>query len=102
LEKLFLPAAANHDCILGATASTTLEEEVGRFVGDDEKYNVIAARVMQKHGIAIDDLFALTKGFAGRFSKRAGDVCYTAAGDEKIAAQVTSSIEKMLPTKIMP
>jgi hypothetical protein len=50
-----------------------------------------------KHGIATDDLFKLTKGFAGKFSLKAGDVHYTPEGYRQIAAQVASAIEKALP-----
>jgi lysophospholipase L1-like esterase len=51
---------------------------------------------MQKHSIATDDLFTLTKGFAGKFSTKAGDVHYTPAGYEKIAEQVAAKIESSL------
>ena len=70
-----------------------------RLVGDDAKYNAIAASVMAKHKIPTDDLFALTKGFAGKHSKAAGDVHYTPEGSEKLAAQVADTIEKVLPNK---
>jgi hypothetical protein len=33
------------------------EGELGRFVGDDEKYNEVAARVIKRHNIPTDDLF---------------------------------------------
>lgn len=79
-------------------ASTTIvpQNEAGRFAGDDEKYNAVAARVMNRHGIPIDDLFALSKAFAGKFSKAPGDVHFTPEGYERIAAQVSTSIETQL------
>ncbi|MEI6176497.1 MAG: SGNH/GDSL hydrolase family protein [Verrucomicrobiota bacterium] len=80
-------------------ASTTLvpDGEVGRFTGDDEKYNEVTARVMKKHSIATDDLFTLTKGFLGKFSVKAGDVHFTEEGYAKLAEQVAATIEKALP-----
>lgn len=102
LEQLVTRLEATGAKLIWANTTVVPEGEVGRFVGDDEKYNAIAARVMMKHGIATDDLFALTKGFAGKFSTMAGDVHYTAAGYEKIAVEVTSSIEKVLPAKSAP
>jgi hypothetical protein len=82
-------------------ASTTVvpENEAGRFVGDDEKYNDVAARVMHRHGIPTDDLCGLTKGFAGKFSKAPGDVHFTPEGYERIAAQVATAIETQLAVK---
>ncbi len=82
-------------------ASTTIvpENETGRFVGDDEKYNAAAARVMQRHGVAIDDLFTLTKGLGGKLSVAPDDVHYTPEGYDRLAVQVATLIEKSLPAR---
>ena len=85
----------------GATliwASTTLvpEGEAGRKVGDDKKYNDVAAKVMTKHGIATNDLYTLTKGFAADLFSKPGDVHYTKDGYKKIARQVAAAIETAL------
>lgn len=96
LEQLVTRLEATGAKLVWANTTVVPEGEAGRFVGDDEKYNAIAARVMKKHGIATDDLFTLTKGFAGKFSTKAGDVHFTAAGDEKLALQVAATIEKLL------
>ena len=75
-------------------ASTTVvpENEAGRFVGDDIKYNAAAAKVMQKHGIEINDLHSLTVSFAGKHSQR-GNVHYDKDGSAKLAEQVATSIK---------
>jgi len=96
LERLVTRLEATGAKLIWANTTVVPEGEVGRFVGDDAKYNAIAARVMQKHGIATDDLFTLTKGFAGRCSTKAGDVHYTAAGYEKLAVHVAAAIESLL------
>lgn len=77
-------------------ASTTLvpEGEEGRFVGDDVKYNAAARRVMEKHGIPIDDLHALTACFPAKYFSGKGNVHYTKKGYAKIAAQVAASIQQ--------
>ena len=77
-------------------ASTTVvpEGEAGRFVGDDVKYNEVARRIMEKHGIPIDDLHASTTSFAGKFSSAKGDVHYTKEGYAKLAEQVATSIKQ--------
>lgn len=75
-------------------AHTTLvpEEEAGRFVGDDKKYNDAAARVMKKHKVAINDLHALTKEFDAALFTKPGDVHYTTEGYKKIAKQVAGEV----------
>lgn len=84
----------------GATliwASTTVvpEGEAGRVAGDDVRYNTVAAKVMEKHGIVINDLHALSKRFEGRFSKP-GNVHYDKEGSAKLAEQVAASIQTAL------
>jgi arylsulfatase A-like enzyme len=76
-------------------ASTTLvpEGEVGRFVGDDAKYNAIAAEIMKKHGIAINDLHATTKTFAPSLFVKPGNVHFTPAGSKLLAEQVAGAIQ---------
>ena len=89
----------------GATliwASTTLvpDGEAGRIVGDDRKYNEAAARVMGKHGIPIDDLYGLTKGFSPALFQEPGDVHYTKEGYRRIAGQVAGEIRKALKGRL--
>jgi hypothetical protein len=36
------------------------EGEIGRFAGDEMKYNKIAGEIMQKHGVLINDLHQLS------------------------------------------
>ena len=81
----------------GATliwANTTLvpEGEPGRFVGDDVKYNAIAARVMERHDIAINDLHALTAGFPADHFIGPGDVHFTDKGTARLTDQVAAKI----------
>ena len=102
LEQLVTRLEATSAKLIWANTTVVPEGEAGRFVGDDEKYNAIAARVMKKHGIPTDDLLALTKGFAGKFSTQAGDVHYTAAGYGKIAAQVAATIQTSLAKETTP
>ena len=88
----------------GATlvwASTTLvpEGEAGRIAGDDKKYNEVAARVMKKHGVAIDDLHTLSATFSPELFVKAGDVHYKPAGYQKLGTQVTESIRTALKNR---
>jgi lysophospholipase L1-like esterase len=102
LEQLVTRLKATDAKLVWANTSFVPEGETGRFVGDDEKYNVVAARVMEKHGIPTNDLNSLTKGFPAELFTKPGDVHYTAEGYQKIAVQVAAEIEKLLPLKNTP
>ena len=89
----------------GATliwASTTVvpEGEAGRFVGDEIKYNTIAAEIMKRHGIAINDLHALSSGFPASLFVRPGDVHFTRVGSAKLAEQVAEAVRSALNTQL--
>lgn len=85
----------------GATliwASTTVvpEGEVGRFAGDEVKYNAAARRVMEKHGVAINDLHATSAAFGPEMFIGPGDVHFTGAGSGKLAKQVIEKVKEAL------
>lgn len=102
LELLVARMEATGAKLIWANTTMVPEGEVGRFVGDEEKYNSIAARVMKKHNIPTNDLLTLSKGFGGKFSSKAGDVHFTIEGSEALAAQVVASIEAVLPKSNAP
>ncbi|QDU88444.1 Arylsulfatase [Pirellulimonas nuda] len=79
-------------------ASTTVvpEGEAGRFVGDDVKYNAVAARVMQQHGVAVNDLYEVSASFPATDFVGPGNVHFTRAGYKKLAAPVAESIRTAL------
>ena len=79
-------------------ANTTLvpEGEVGRFVGDDVKYNTAAENIMKKHGVMINDLHAISAAFSPNLLTGKGNVHYTQAGSEKLAAQVIAKVNEAL------
>jgi len=97
LEKLVARLKATGATLVWANTTVVPEGEDGRFVGDDAKYNAVAAKVMGRNGVITDDLFATTKGFAGKYSLAPGDVHYTPEGYDKLATQVSATIEKALP-----
>lgn len=96
LEPLVAKLEATGAKLIWASTTVVPENEAGRFVGDDARYNAAAERVMQQHGIPIDDLHTLTRGWAGKLSLRAGDVHFTPEGYDQIAAQVVASIQPAL------
>jgi len=85
--------------LIFATTTVVPPGEAGRFEGDEIIYNRIAAEVMRQHGVAIDDLFGLTKGFGSELFAGRGNVHYTAAGYKLLGAWVAESIERLLPVR---
>lgn len=84
-------------------ASTTAvpKGDAGRFVGDDVKYNAIAAKVMAQRGIPIDDLHAASAAMPPEMSLKPGDVHFKKEGSAQLARQVASSISSALESRNM-
>ena len=82
--------------IIFANTTVVPEGEAGRKVGDDLRYNEVAAKVMARHGIAVNDLQALTATFPPKLFRKPGDVHYTEQGSQKLADQVCTAIAKQL------
>jgi len=82
--------------LIWAHTSTVPQGEAGRRVGDDDKYNEAATRVMKKHGIRINDLNSLTDGFPSELFVKPGDVHYTSEGSRKIGQAVAKEISQAL------
>lgn len=63
----------------------------GRVVGDEVKYNAVAAKIMKEEGIAVNDLYSVAKP---RLSKiqNAKDVHFTTAGSKELAEHVVKAI----------
>ena len=82
--------------LIWAHTSTVPEGEAGRKVGDDDKYNEAAARVMKKHGIRMNDLNSLTDDFPPELFVKPGDVHYKPEGSKKIGQAVAKEISQAL------
>ncbi|MEN3942761.1 SGNH/GDSL hydrolase family protein [Prosthecobacter sp. SYSU 5D2] len=59
--------------------------------------NAAAARVMQKHGIAINDLYSFIEPDLARL-QNPKDVHFSSEGYTRLAEQVTAAITKVIPT----
>ena len=70
----------------------------GRIKGDEVKYNEIARRVMQRHGVAIDDLYSFALPRLAEIQLPA-NVHFKPEGSKMLAEQVASSILKALNSK---
>jgi lysophospholipase L1-like esterase len=78
--------------LIWATTTKVPEGEVGRFPGDEDKYNQAAARVMERHGIPINDLNKLSDSFEPKMFSKPGDVHYSGSGCGALAKQVAEAI----------
>lgn len=67
----------------------------GRVVGDSAKYNAVAKKIMDEHGIPIDDQYAFAIDRLSTIQQKA-NVHFTSAGYEALAAQAVVAIEKAL------
>jgi acyl-CoA thioesterase-1 len=70
----------------------------GRIQGDEVKYNEIALRIMQKHGVAIDDLYAFALPRLAEIQLPA-NVHFKPEGSKLLADRVAASISKALESK---
>jgi hypothetical protein len=102
LEQLVTRLKATGATLIWGSTTVVPEGEAGRFVGDEIKYNAIAARIMEREGIRIDPLYELTRSFQGQYSVGPGDVHYTRAGYQALARQVAAQIEPALTNNREP
>ena len=67
----------------------------GRVVGDSEKYNAIAARIMKEQQIMVHDLYGFCKPQLKQI-QRPANVHFTPAGSKALGQQVVKHIEKAI------
>ena len=96
LDKLVSRLKKTDAKLIWAHTTVVPEEEAGRIVGDDKKYNEVAAKIMKKYGITINDLNSLSREFPSDLFSKPGDVHYTQDGYQKIAKRVTAHILTIL------
>ncbi|NWK54148.1 SGNH/GDSL hydrolase family protein [Verrucomicrobiaceae bacterium N1E253] len=73
--------------------------EAGRKLGDDLLYNEAARKVMQKHGVIINDLYALAAPSMKQWGKAPGDVHFKPQGYVALGKQTAEVIRRTLPKK---
>jgi hypothetical protein len=96
LERLVARLKKTGSVLIWAHTTVVPEKEAGRFAGDAAKYNAVAAKIMKKHGVAVNDLHKLTKGFPPKLFVAPGNVHFTRTGSELLAKQVTAKIAAAL------
>jgi hypothetical protein len=98
LEQLVARMKRTGAKLIFATTTPVPEGSAGRIKGEEVKYNEIALRVMQKHGVAIDYLYAFALPRLSEI-QRPANVHFTESGSATLAAQVATSISKALESK---
>lgn len=96
LELLVTRLRATGARLIFATTTVVPEGEPGRVAGDDLKYNAAALEVMKRHGVEVNDLHALTRGFGPEMFSKPANVHYSDAGSQRLAEQVAGAIRKAL------
>jgi lysophospholipase L1-like esterase len=92
LDRLVTRLKKTGAALIWASTTVVPENEAGRFAEDARKYNEAAAKVMKKHGVATNDLYALTSGFPPSMFVGPGNVHYTKKGSARIAKQVAEVV----------
>lgn len=96
LDQLVVRLKKTGAKLIWAHTTTVPDGEAGRKLGDDDRYNDAASRVMKKYGIEINDLNALSDSFpAGLFTAR-GNVHFKAEGSRRLGQAVAAEITAAL------
>ncbi len=98
LEKLVKRLKKTGAGLIFATTTPVVKGAAGRIAGDSVKYNVVAERVMRKHGVAINDLYSLALAHQDEIQKPA-NVHFEPEGSEMMAEQVAAKIVEALPSR---
>jgi acyl-CoA thioesterase-1 len=84
--------------LIFATTTPVPEGSPARIKGDEKKYNEIAAAVMKKHGVAIDDLHAFCLPKLAEIQLPA-NVHFKPEGSKELGKKVAGEITKALDSK---
>ena len=95
LEQCLAILEATGAHLVWAATTPVPPNAAGRVTGDEVTRNAIAAAMMRKHGIEINDLYTLMKN-GENFQAGPGNVHFTGAGYFVMAKQIAKVIEKKL------
>ena len=95
LEKCVAILESTGAHLVWASTTAVTANSPGRKTGDEVIRNAIAAEIMQKHGIEINDLYKVVQGRED-YHDGPGNVHFTGTGNLELAKQVVKVIEKKL------
>lgn len=96
MEKIVARLKQTKAKLIWCTTTPVPEFEAGRKVGDDIKYNAIAAKIMNANGVSINDLHSHALLGLPEIQIRKGDVHFTEPGYAFLAEKVASEISAAL------
>jgi len=96
LDKLTARLKKSGAKLIWASTTVVPEGEAGRILGDDLKYNAVAARVMKKYDVPTNDLNAVSRTFDAELFVGPGNVHFTKEGSKKLAEQTVEEILEVL------
>ena len=96
LDQLAVRLKKTKAKLIWAHTTTIPKGEAGRKLGDDDRYNEAAARIMKKHGIEINDLNALSDSFPAGLFTAPGNVHFKAEGSRRLGQAVAEKITAVL------
>lgn len=96
LEKIVARLKKTGATLIWCTTTPVPEDEAGRKLGDDIRYNQIAEEIMKANQISINDLHSHAMLKLPEIQVRKGDVHFTADGYVHLAAKVAEEISAVL------
>lgn len=96
MEKIIAQLKKSDAQLIWCTTTVVPEHEAGRKLGDDLKYNKVAAEIMKKNEITINDLHAHALLKQADIQNKKGDVHYSKEGYAYLAQKVAHEIEVSL------
>ena len=96
LDQLVVRLKKTGAKLIWAHTTTVPDGEAGRKLGDDDRYNDAASRVMKKYGIEINDLNALSDSFPAGLFTAPGNVHFKAEGSRRLGQAVAAEITAAL------
>lgn len=80
--------------LIFVTTTYVPENEPGRHASDPQKYNEVAKKIMQKHGVKVNDIYQKSIPIHEKYGKGKDDVHYSAKGYEKLSRRITKFLKK--------
>jgi len=95
LQKLVLRLKKTGATLIWRSTTPVPKGASGRLAGDSAKYNAIAKKIMDEHGIVIDDQYAFAMPRLQQL-QRPANVHFTPEGSRELAQQAVRAIQKVL------
>ncbi len=80
--------------LIFVTTSYVPEKEVGRYSNDPIKYNAVAKKLMNKHGILVNDIYEKSIPIHKKYGLGTDDVHYTKEGYQKLSELIVKVLQK--------